>query len=102
MAKKNTVSSILVGKKKTKSVEPQKRSVIVHEKNVPTKNLHEVLGQTEKTIQELSRYLAELPQSARRGVGGQLSLTTKEKLIIKELEEARKRADRILKLIENS
>lgn len=75
------------------------RSVIVHKSVKPTKDLHEVLGETERTIQELARIFAELPEGKVRGVGGRRILTTKEKLLLNEIGKAQKRADSILEII---
>ena len=79
-----------------------KRTQIVHKKDMDVKNLYQLMAETEKTIQELTRTLAELPSSRHRSVGGKTKLTAKEQLVVRELSHARTRAQRILKLIELS
>ncbi len=84
----------------TDSLPETKRSEITYKKDIPVTNLYALLAETEKTIQELSRTLAELPASRRLSVGGTMKLTEKETMIIQELAAARARADRLLRIIE--
>lgn len=84
----------------TDSVPETKRSQIVYKKDEPVESLYDLLAETEKSIQELTRTLAELPTSRHIGVGGKLKLTEKEKIVKGELAAARARADRLLRLIE--
>ena len=84
----------------TDALPETKRSEITYKKDIPVTNLYALLAETEKTIQELSRTLAELPASRRVSVGGTMKLTEKENLIIQELAAARVRAERLLKIIE--
>lgn len=76
-----------------------KRSVILHKKQERLENLFLVLGEVERTIQELSRLYIEVPESKHRGVGGRLKPTDKQRLIAVQLEHAQKRADKLIKLI---
>lgn len=77
-----------------------KRSVIVHETKKKTEDLYQVLGEVERTIQELSRIYTELPESKHRGVGGQMKPTEKQKMIQKQIDQAQARAERLIRLIE--
>lgn len=91
-----------MSKKKQKKEEPlkTKRSVIVHKKEENIQDLYQVLGELERTIQELSRIYSELPDSRHRGVGGRMKPTLKQEQIARQIEQAQARADRIMKLIE--
>lgn len=84
----------------TDSVPETKRSQITYKKDEPITSLYAALGEAEKTIQELTRTLAELPGSRHFGVGGIQKLTEKEKILKAELAAARARAERLLKIIE--
>lgn len=87
-------------KEKEEEMAKIKRSVIVHETKKKTEDFYQVLGEVERTIQELSRIYTELPESKRRGVGGKMKPTHKQEMINQQLEYARKRAERIIRMIE--
>ncbi|MFC1668097.1 hypothetical protein ACFL1T_01780 [Chlamydiota bacterium] len=99
MASENDKKTITVGSKKSKIT--KKKSVVVHKKEKELENLYEAYGETERTIQELSGILSELGTGVRRSVGGQLKLTSKEQIVVREIEGARHRADTLLRLIES-
>jgi len=82
------------------SLSETKRSEITYKKDTPVTNLYALLAETEGTIKELTRTLAELPTSRHYDVGGRMKLTEKEKMIRQELAAARARAERLLKIIE--
>ncbi len=84
----------------TDSLTETKRSQITYKKDEPVTTLYAALGEAEKTIQELTRTLAELPGSRHFGVGGKQKLTEKEKILRAELAAARARTERLLKIIE--
>lgn len=63
-------------------------------------NLCQILGEIERTIQELSRQYADLSDSNHFGIGGIMKPTVKQDVIKQQLDEANKRADRLLKAIE--
>ena len=86
----------------TGSLPETKRSEITYKKDEQATSLYAALAETEKTIQELSRTLGELPTSRHIGVGGRLKLSEKEKLIHAELAAARARAERLLQIIERT
>jgi hypothetical protein len=81
---------------------PSTHSVVEYQTDKPPENLYQLLGKVEGTIQELTRLLVETEDSTHLGVGGQPVLTPKQQAVMKELEEARKRADAILTIISNS
>ena len=101
--KANKPQIIQVKMPKRVKVEPRpktKRSVIVHKKEERIENLYQVLGEVERTIQELSRIYAELPESKHRGIGGQMKPTEKQRMIRQQIERAQSRAERCIRLIE--
>jgi hypothetical protein len=85
---------------KTDSIPETKRSQITYKKDEPVTSPYAAFGEAEKTIQELTRMLAELPGSRHFGVGGKQKLTEKEKMLKAELAAARVRVERLLKIIE--
>lgn len=91
---------ISVGKNNKKKPTKTRRSVVQHKTAKKVDVLPQVLASIEETIQELNRMLAESEDSKHRGVGGMTKLTTKQQAIIRQLEQAEKRYDGILKLIE--
>ncbi len=87
-------------RKKEEEMAKRKESLIVHKTLKKTEDFYQVLGEVERTIQELSRIYTELPESKHRGVGGKMKPTNKQEMINQQLEYARKRAERIIRLIE--
>lgn len=77
-----------------------KRSEVVHKSSKDAASLYQVLAKTEETIQELTRMFAECEDSRHLGTRGLPRLTTKQEAIKKELEEARRRYDAVLRMME--
>ena len=65
----------------------------------PVENIYQLLAKTEETIQELSKLLAECGILKRGGLDG--SQWTPQQLVLRnELEEARRRADILLGILQ--
>lgn len=62
--------------------------------------LYQTVGETERTIRELSKIYADLPDSNHFGAGGTMKPTEKQVLIKKQIDKANENAERLLKLIE--
>ena len=67
----------------------------------PAEGLAQVLAETERTIQELTRMFADSASSKHIGAGGKLKLTPQQEAIQKQLADAQARHERILKILEN-
>lgn len=85
-----------------KDEEPKTKAV----KKVATKKseastLNQVLGEIEITIRELTQALTATKPSKHRSVGSTFKPTPEQQMIQKELAEAKKRYDQVLKLIAN-
>lgn len=65
----------------------------------PVENLYQSLAETERSIAELSRIYAELPDSNHFGIGGKMAPTLKQEVISEQLRQAQTRAQELLKLI---
>lgn len=61
--------------------------------------LYQALGETERTVRELSKIYADLPDSSHCGAGGTMKPTEKQILIKKQLDKANEHAERLLKLL---
>lgn len=68
----------------------------------PVEDIYQLLAETQKTIEELTRIYGELPDSERYGVGGTMRPTLKQQVISEQLFQAETRAKRIEKLIEDA
>jgi len=92
----------MAGKKERKPLSKSKKTTIIHKTEKPVGNLLELLGETERTIRELTSLFAESSSAKHIGVRGMPKLTNEQLEIKKQLENAHKRYMAVLKLIEKS
>ena len=90
----------MAGKKKSASPKKNKKTTIIHKSEKPVENIMELLGETERTIRELTSLFAELTPSKHIGIKGMPRLTNEQIEVKKQLENAHKRYMALLKLIE--
>lgn len=110
MAKKKKLKAIVLTPKMPKRREKDmakksdvktKRSVVVHKKDEKIDSLYQLLGQLESNIEELTRMYTEAPESKHYGVGGKMKPTHKQEILAEQIKRAQRRADRLMKMIEN-
>lgn len=90
---------------KTKAAEKEKTSSPKKTEKVKAegaiKNLYQLFGETQRTIEELTGIYSELPDSRHYGVGGRMLPTLKQTVISEQLEKAQSRRERLTRIIEN-
>lgn len=76
-----------------------KKSVIEYRSAKDISTLFGALGESERSIADMTRVFAELPSSGRLDVGGREKLTTRQKEILAIISQSQRRADAIVNLI---
>jgi len=79
---------------------PVKKSTATAKKDVKAENIYQAYAEAERTIQELSRLYVEAEDSRHYGLGGTMKPTEKQMMLNKQLEEANKRANELMKKME--
>lgn len=79
-----------------------KKSVIEYRSTKDITNLYGALGETERSIADMTRIFAEIPSSGHLDVGGKEKLTTRQQEILSIISQSQRRADEIVKLIKDS
>mgnify|MGYP001604522530 CR=1 FL=1 len=76
-----------------------KKSVIEYRSAKDISTLFGALGESERSIADMTRVFAELPSSGRLDVGGREKLTTRQKEVLSIISQSQRRADEIVQLI---
>ena len=76
-----------------------KKSVIEYRSTKDITNLFGALGETERSIADMTRIFAEIPSSGHLDVGGKEKLTTRQQEILSIISQSQRRADEIVRLI---
>ena len=78
-----------------------KKSVIEYRSTKDITNLYGALGETERSIADMTRIFAELPSSGHMDVGGSEKLTTRQQEILSIISQSQRRAEQIVRLIKD-
>ena len=79
-----------------------KKSVIEYRSSKDITSLYGALGETERSIADMTRVFAELPSSGHFDVGGKEKLSARQQEVLGIITQAQRRADEIVKLIKAS
>ena len=79
-----------------------KKSIIEYRSDKDITTLFGALGETERSISDMTRIFAELPASGQMDVGGKEKLTTRQNEVLGIIAQSQQRADEIIKLIKQT
>ncbi len=79
-----------------------KKSIIEYRSAKDISTLYGALGETERSIADMTRIFAELPSSGHMDAGGKEKLTTRQQEVLNIIAQSQHRADEIVKLVKGA